>query len=457
MIRSPATPDEATAEFDAWFWGDPAPALASTPPLVDPPRDHPPTCATEPVVLEAVTAASADPADDSSVLSADLHWNAEPYSLTRDSATGEAGANSAIFDNDPVWEAATDSPLFTSDSDWQAAEPAGADLREPTAAMLSTLAEDAIDYGIEEIDEEFANLFELELDPLLAAQLLRCKQPIYESVPQHRFEDILDHAVASAIKRFNLEEEVEGNDLLRLYLRDIYRIPLLKPFEELTLAQAIAEGRAANKQLEELGYRSPVPDWADSASSSTVHVSTFGPRDDGPIPVITALPLTTVHAVSDPVLESVAPAKGYQRQSRVLKKTETTVLAETGINQINAAQKTAFHALVKKALGELRETVDQFLSNYLKQRDFCIFTPSQIRTIEQTRDQVTKFYEGLNSNEREMVRSNHLYGRLMRVLSKLEAVVQEQERKRAASKKPQSASQSPKSPPHRVKKKMKPA
>ncbi len=60
-------------------------------------------------------------------------------------------------------------------------------------------------------------------------------------------------------------------------------------------------GRAANKQLEELGYHSPVPDWADSASSSTVHVSTFGPRDGVQITAVTtAVPLTTVHVVVGP-------------------------------------------------------------------------------------------------------------------------------------------------------------
>ncbi len=129
-------------------------------------------------------------------------------------------------------------------------------------------------------------------------------------VPEPSPSEIVAVAKDVAVEEEELERVIERtlhmdgmsvDDPVRLYLREIGKTALLKAPDEQGLAGRMAEGRAANKQLEELGYRSPVPDWADSASSSTVHVSTFGPRDGVQITAVTtAVPLTTVHAVVGP-------------------------------------------------------------------------------------------------------------------------------------------------------------
>ena len=134
--------------------------------------------------------------------------------------------------------------------------------------------------------------------------------PDIAEVPEPTPSDIVAVEKEVVVEEEELERVIEHtlhmdgmsvDDPVRLYLREIGKTPLLKAPDEQGLAGRMALGREANKQLEELGYRSPVPDWADSASSSTVHVSTFGPRDGVQITAVTTtVPSTTVHAVVGP-------------------------------------------------------------------------------------------------------------------------------------------------------------
>lgn len=525
MSRPPTRTDDIAADFDTWFWGDlPAPTGANALRDADPPTGLPPTDPTTAVARAGVSAASAYPTGGSVVRAAALLWDADGDAPIRDDPSGEAGAGLPIFANDPVWKAAIDVPVLATDSAWQMvtepagsdplepttamlsasaadrvdygievideefgvffaleldpllesqlrAEPTGFDPLEPTAAMLSAIAQDAVDYGIEEINEEFGDFFALELDPLLEAQLTRQKQPTYQLVSEHNFDEILDHAVAFVVKRYNLEEEVEADDLLMLYLRDIYRIPLLSAVEEVRLTQSISTGRIANKQLEELGYQSPVPNWAASASSSTVHVSTFG-REEVQIADLSptvlgirvrvgAAPSRSLKPISRPqprltqaISQIVTPAKAPNRQSGVTKKAETTPLAEAAAAyQSDEAQKTAFYWLVRRKLAQLEKPLDRLLSDSASQGDSYNLTPSERKIIEITRSKVTAFYKGLSDSERVIVERNHLYRRLAKMLSKLGTAVQEQERKRIANQKAERANQARNPAPRRAQKK----
>ncbi len=92
-------------------------------------------------------------------------------------------------------------------------------------------------------------------------------------------------------------DAVSVDDPVRLYLREIGKTALLKAPDETALAIRMEKGRQANARLVELGIYSPVPDWAESASSSTVHVSNFG---RGPLaPVVAPLPVVVPDGVSE--------------------------------------------------------------------------------------------------------------------------------------------------------------
>jgi len=90
---------------------------------------------------------------------------------------------------------------------------------------------------------------------------------------------------------------VSVDDPVRLYLREIGKTALLKAPDEAALAQRMEAGRLANAQLKAMGINSPVPDWAETASSSTVHVSNYGRSSIGVATVTTAVPVTTVQTV----------------------------------------------------------------------------------------------------------------------------------------------------------------
>ncbi len=169
-------------------------------------------------------------------------------------------------------------------------------------------------------------------DDDLDAELLAA--PDIAEVPDPTSSDIVAVAAEVPVEEEELERVIEHtlhmdgmsvDDPVRLYLREIGKTALLKAPDEQGLAGRMAEGRAANKQLEELGYRSPVPDWAASASSSTVHVSTFGPRDGVQITAVTtAVPLTTVHAV-------VGPDAAPDAAAEVVRIKELVAVRDSGI------------------------------------------------------------------------------------------------------------------------------
>ena len=126
------------------------------------------------------------------------------------------------------------------------------------------------------------------------------------------------------------------DDPVRLYLREIGKTALLKAPDEQGLAGRMAAGRDANKQLEEMGYRSPVPDWAASASSSTVHVSTFGPRDGVQITAVTtSVPLTTVHTEVAPDAAPEAAAALEAEVKRLLILRDSGIAAKQQLVQAN--------------------------------------------------------------------------------------------------------------------------
>ncbi len=92
-------------------------------------------------------------------------------------------------------------------------------------------------------------------------------------------------------------DAVSVDDPVRLYLREIGKTALLKAPDETALAIRMEKGRKANTRLSELGIYSPVPDWAESASSSTVHVSSFG---RSPLaPVVAPPPVVVPDGVSE--------------------------------------------------------------------------------------------------------------------------------------------------------------
>ncbi|HMA34778.1 MAG TPA: sigma-70 family RNA polymerase sigma factor [Chloroflexia bacterium] len=137
--------------------------------------------------------------------------------------------------------------------------------------------------------------------------------------------------IAAVAKEVGVEEEelerviertlhmdgVSVDDPVRLYLREIGKTALLKAPDETALAVRMEEGRAANTRLEELGYHSPVPDWADAAASSTVHVSTFGHSAIPVATVSTALPLTGVPRGAGPTPAADAAAARAEIQQLI--------------------------------------------------------------------------------------------------------------------------------------------
>src|SRR5579859_4171492 len=129
-------------------------------------------------------------------------------------------------------------------------------------------------------------------------------------------KEVEEDEVAQVIERTLHMDSMNVDDSVRLYLREIGKTALLKAPDETALAVRMEEGRAANAKLEELGYHSPVPGWADAAASSTVHVSTFGHSAIQVATVTTSVPITSVHVVAGPDTSAadVAAAKAEIQQ-----------------------------------------------------------------------------------------------------------------------------------------------
>jgi RNA polymerase primary sigma factor len=115
------------------------------------------------------------------------------------------------------------------------------------------------------------------------------------------------------------------DDPVRLYLREIGKTALLKAPDEQALAQRMEAGRKANARLEELGYHSPVPDWAEAASSSTVHVSNFGRNNMQIATVTTNVPVTTVQAI---VGSEMSPEEAAEAKAEVMR---LLIIRDSGI------------------------------------------------------------------------------------------------------------------------------
>ncbi|HUS15435.1 MAG TPA: sigma-70 family RNA polymerase sigma factor [Chloroflexia bacterium] len=173
-----------------------------------------------------------------------------------------------------------------------------------------------------------------------------------DSVPTPDITDLPEPAEAeiiAAVKEVPVEEEelerviertlhmdgVSVDDPVRLYLREIGKTALLKAPDEANLAKRMAAGRDANAALEQRGYRSPVPDWADAASSSTVHVSAYGRNAIQIATVTTTVPVTTVQAVVGPQTDARAAVEAETEIKRLLAQRDSGIAAKQQLVQAN--------------------------------------------------------------------------------------------------------------------------
>ena len=199
----------------------------------------------------------------------------------------------------------------------------------PAPAPAPALEQPAATAGAEVVDGD-------ELEEIESAAV-----PELTDIPEPPEAELA--AVAKEVEEEDLDRVIEHtlhmdgmsvDDPVRLYLREIGKTALLKAPDETALARRMAEGRAANSRLLTIGITSPVPDWADSASSSTVHVSTFG---RGPVQVATVttqVPITTVQAVvsDDAAVDTVATAEEI---GRLLATRDSGIAAKQQLVQAN--------------------------------------------------------------------------------------------------------------------------
>jgi RNA polymerase primary sigma factor len=146
------------------------------------------------------------------------------------------------------------------------------------------------------------------------------------AVPEEELERVIEHTLHM--------DGVSVDDPVRLYLREIGKTALLKADDETKLAMRMATGRKANLRLEELGYHSPVPDWADTAASSTVRVSTYG-REDARALAAKAAALVTAPPVIVPELSAEAAAEAKAEVMRLLAERDSGIAAKQQLVQAN--------------------------------------------------------------------------------------------------------------------------
>src|SRR5205085_4106003 len=145
---------------------------------------------------------------------------------------------------------------------------------EPVAEEVVTPAV-ATDLDEDADEEEILTPDLIELPEPAAAEIAAVAKE--EAVAEEELERVIERTLHM--------DGMSVDDPVRLYLREIGKTALLKADQEAELARRMEAGREANTKLMALGINSPVPDWADSASSSTVHVSTFG-RGAAPTPAV---------------------------------------------------------------------------------------------------------------------------------------------------------------------------
>ena len=195
---------------------------------------------------------------------------------------------------------------------------------EEPAPMPEEVAPDELDDNVLEPELEAApDIAELP-DP-----------PEAELVAVAKEVDVESEELDRVIERTLHMDGMSVDDPVRLYLREIGKTALLKAPDEQALAQRMEAGRKANARLEELGYHSPVPDWAEAASSSTVHVSNFGRNNIQIATVTTNVPVTTVQAVVSPEISEEEAAEAKSEVMRLLIIRDSGIAAKQQLVQAN--------------------------------------------------------------------------------------------------------------------------
>lgn len=90
-------------------------------------------------------------------------------------------------------------------------------------------------------------LLDLEMAPPAAEALEEVEPPPHEL---SALEEEIEQVIAEDLSLEELDSALEGsNDPVRMYLREIGQVPLLLPEDEVTLAQAILDGKSAQERL----------------------------------------------------------------------------------------------------------------------------------------------------------------------------------------------------------------
>ena len=200
-----------------------------------------------------------------------------------------------------------------------------------TPIVAEELAPVAAEAAPDELDD---NVLEPELEA--APDIAELPDPPEaELVAVAKEVDVESEELERVIERTLHMDGMSVDDPVRLYLREIGKTALLKAPDEQALAQRMEAGRKANARLEELGYHSPVPDWAEAASSSTVHVSNFGRNNIQIATVTTNVPVTTVQAVVSPEISHEEAAEAKAEVMRLLITRDSGIAAKQQLVQAN--------------------------------------------------------------------------------------------------------------------------
>ena len=207
----------------------------------------------------------------------------------------------------------------------------------PQAAAAAALDPEVLDSApVENAPDELdENALEPELES--APDITELPEPAEaELVAVAKEDDVEGEELERVIERTLHMDGMSVDDPVRLYLREIGKTALLKAPDEQALAQRMEAGRTANARLEELGYHSPVPDWAEAASSSTVHVSNFGRNNNMQIATVTTnVPVTTVQAVVSPEMTAEEAAAAKAEVMRLLITRDSGIAAKQQLVQAN--------------------------------------------------------------------------------------------------------------------------